>query len=91
MNSTHNEQTYPLQEALRAQQALRELADLPPERFPLRDFVGMISDEIETLRKKGHNDQRIAKTICNSSGIVISPEEVAEYYAPPEARHAPPR
>ncbi len=89
MSGTQNEKAYSLQEALRAQQALRALAGLQPELFPVRAFVGMISDEIETLREKGHTDQQIADTIRNNSSIAISAQEVADFYAPPELRHAP--
>ena len=51
MSSTQQEKTYPLEQALRAQKALRDLAGLQPEMFPVSSFVGMVSDEIEALRK----------------------------------------
>jgi hypothetical protein len=82
-------ESYPLEEALRAQKALRELAGLEPERFPVESFVGMISDEIETLRRLGHSDADIARTISANSSIEITPYQLAAYYAPPEARHRP--
>ncbi len=78
--------TFQLDQAVKAQQALRNLANLPPETFPVQAFVGMISDEIEHLRKQGHSDQKIAQTISASSNIQISAEEIAENYAPPEER-----
>ncbi len=81
--------TFSLEEALRAQRALRDLAGLQPERFPVEAFVGMISDEIETLRDQGRSDEEIAGTISANSEIEISAEDIAEYYAPPEARHPP--
>jgi hypothetical protein len=80
-------QSYPLEEALRAQKALRDLAGLPAESFPLEAFVGMISDEIETLRNQGHPDREIAEIISKNSAIQISASEIAEHYAPPAARH----
>lgn len=80
-------QSYPLEEALRAQKALRDLAGLPPEAFALEAFVGMFSDEIETLRKQGHADSEIAAVISKNSAIQISGSEIADHYAPPEARH----
>ena len=79
--------TYPVEEAIRAQKALRELAGLGPEMFPVEAFVGMISDEVETLRKQGHSDEEIARTIAASSKIVITPAEIAANYASPEERH----
>ena len=79
--------TYPLEEALRAQKALRTLAGLGPEMFPVEAFIGMISDEIEQLRKTGHNDEEIAQVIKANSQIEITAAEIAENYASPEQRH----
>ena len=86
--TTHLEaKTYPVEEAVRAQKALRELAGLGPEMFPIQAFVGMISDEVETLRTQGHNDEEIARTITASSRIAITADEIASNYASPEQRH----
>lgn len=87
----HSEKVYSLEEALRAQKALRTLGGLGPEQFPIQAFVGMISDEIEHLRKLGHSDEEIAKVIGANSKIEISAAEIAENYASPEDRHAPPQ
>ena len=81
------EKTYPIEEALRAQRALRDLAGLGPEEFPIQAFVGMISDEIETLRAQGHSNQKIAETITAHSSIAITAEEIATHYASPQERH----
>ena len=78
---------YPIEEALKAQRALRSSAGLGPEMFPVQAFVGMISDEIESLRKQGQSDDEIAALIRKSSAIEITGAEIAEYYAPPEERH----
>jgi hypothetical protein len=78
---------YPLDEALKAQKALRAQAGLGPEMFPMEAFVGMISDEIEVLRKRGKSDDEIAAVIQNSSSIEITGGEIAEHYASPEHRH----
>ena len=80
---------YPIEEALRAQKALREAAGLGPEQFPIQAFVGMISDEIDELRSRGKSDQDIAKLIESSSDIKISAAEIEENYASPEQRHHP--
>ena len=55
--------------------------------FPVQAFVGMISDEVETLRKAGHSDADITSLIESHSRIRITPEELAEHYASPEERH----
>ena len=77
---------YPVEEALKAQKSLREAAGLGPEQFPIQAFVGMISDEIESLRKRGKTDSDIAALIQQSSAIQITADEIAENYAPPEER-----
>lgn len=79
---------YPLQEALKAQTCLRDAAGLGPEMFPVGAFVGMISDEIEALRKTGRTDDQIAELIGQSSAIQITGQEIADHYAAPEQRHA---
>ena len=78
---------YPLDQILRAQSALRAAANLPPENFPAEAFIGMVSDEIEALRKLGKSDTDIAAIIQQSSGITIPPQTITENYAPPEDRH----
>lgn len=83
----HPNKTYPIEEALKAQKALRSAAGLGPEAFPIQAFVGMISDEIEQLRKLGQTDQQIAKVITSSSKIEITAEEIAENYASAQERH----
>ena len=89
MSHPTDTKTYPLAEAIRAQAALRNLAGLGPEPFPLPAFVGMISDEVETLRLKGHSDEDIARAIRSHSTIEITAEDIAEHYASAEQRHAP--
>lgn len=79
--------SYPLEEAIKAQTSLREAAGLGPEQFPIQAFVGMISDEIESLRKQGQSDTAIAAIIRHNSAIEISAAEIAENYAAPEERH----
>ena len=78
--------SYPLEEAVKAQKALRMAAGLGPEKFPIQAFVGMISDEVEVLRKLGKTDDEIASIIRQSSSIEITPEEIADNYATGEER-----
>jgi hypothetical protein len=87
MSEGQHENTFPLEEAIRAQKALRELAGLAPEMFPVEAFVGMISDEVEILRKQGHSDEEIAQTIEANSRIAITAADIATNYASPEERH----
>ncbi|NYF92283.1 hypothetical protein RBB79_00055 (plasmid) [Tunturiibacter empetritectus] len=78
---------YSVEEAIKAQKALRSAAGLGPEQFPIQAFVGMISDEIESLRKRGKTDDDIAEMIQQNSTIEITPQQIAENYASPEERH----
>lgn len=79
--------TYPIEEALKAQRSLRDAAGLEPEQFPMEAFVGMISDEIESLRKRGRTDDEIASIIRSNSAIEITAAEIEQNYASPEQRH----
>lgn len=78
---------YPVEEAIKAQKALRSAAGLAPEQFPIQAFVGMISDEVESLRERGKTDEEIAAIIQQNSAIEITAEQIAENYASPEERH----
>lgn len=81
--------TYLIDQAVRAQQALRDAAGLGAERFPIEAFVGMISDEIQVLRAQGKSDTEIAELISANSTIEITAAEIADHYASPEKRHQP--
>ena len=89
MSHDNAPKSYPIEEALCAQKALRQQAGLGPELFPIEAFVGMISDEIETLRSKGHSDEDIARTIPSNSKIEITAAEIAANYASPAAERHP--
>ena len=82
-------QMYPVEEAIRAQRALREAAGLEPEQFPIQAFVGMISDEVEQSRQQGKSDEEVASLIEANSSIKIT-ASIAENYARPEERHQHP-
>ena len=76
-----------LEEALQAQKALRNAAGLGEEQFPIQAFVGMISDEIDSLRRRGLSDRDIANLIQENSSIRITADEIAANYASPDERH----
>ena len=76
-----------LEEALKVQKVLRDAAGSGPEVFPLPAFVGMISDEVETLRDMGKSDREIAAMIEANSAIRITADDIAAHYATPEQRH----
>ena len=78
---------YPVEEAVRAQKALRTAAGLGLEMFPFQAFVDMISDEIDVLREAGQTDEQIAASIRRNSAIQITGEDITRYYSSPEQRH----
>jgi hypothetical protein len=86
-----HEQSYPLDEAMKAQAALRSAARMPPERFPLPQIIGMFSDEIETLRNQGRPDNEIAAIISGNSIMRVTADEIQKFYATPEDRHKDPQ
>ena len=81
-----HEQSYPLEEAMKAQAALRSAARMPPERFPLPQIISMFSDEIEALRNQGRPDDEIAAIIAGSSTMRVTANEIQKFYSSPEAR-----
>jgi hypothetical protein len=78
--------TFTAQQAAQANTALRAALDLPPEAFPVAQFVAMISDEIEQMRAAGHSDGAIALIVRESTGGTITATDIEQHYAPPEAR-----
>ena len=78
---------FTLEQALNAQQALRTAAGLAEEDFPIQAFIGMLSDEIEALRKQGKSDEEITSLINRAAGTDITSSTVQENYASAEQRH----
>ena len=82
-----NNKGYSIEEALSAQKALRKAAGLGPEQFPVEAFVGMISDEVEALRKQGKSDDDIARVVRENSKIELTGADIAKNYASHGQRH----
>jgi hypothetical protein len=72
-----------------AQTALRKALGLPAEQFPVRAFIGMISDEIEQLRHQGEDDSAIARLVVQATGKAITAEMITQFYASPHDRGRP--
>ena len=83
---TSDSTTFTAEQAAQANTALRAALDLPPEAFPVPQFVAMISDEVEQLRAAGHDDAAIAQMVRASTGGELTAEDIGRHYAPPEAR-----
>ena len=78
--------TFTAEQAAQANTALRAVLNLPPEAFPVPQFVAMISDEVEQLRAAGHDDEAIAQMVRESTGGELTAEDIGAHYAPPETR-----
>ena len=70
--------------------ALRAELGLPPQRFPIETFVGMISDEIEAMRDAGKSDGDISRILRERCAIDIDAATLARHYASPNERRQPP-
>ena len=79
---------FTIDESIRAQKAMRAELNMPEEMFPIPAFVGMVSDEIDKLRKAGRSDADIAAIVKEATGKDIPPDAIAAHYATPEEREA---
>jgi hypothetical protein len=59
---------------------LRDALGLPPRHFSLRDFIGMISDEIQQFRDAGKSDTQIVNLIKVAVAIAVPVESIALYF-----------
>lgn len=82
----NDEHTFTADQAAAATTAMRMSLGLPPEQFGVAQFVAMISDEIEKLRKAGNSDEEIAAMVRESTGSTIDAAEIAAHYASKEER-----
>ncbi|MDP9024110.1 MAG: hypothetical protein M3N13_01880 [Candidatus Eremiobacteraeota bacterium] len=89
MMQNGEERTYSAEQAATANTVLRAALGLPPQRFGAEQFVGMISDEIEDLRRSGKTDVDIARLIGERCGIDIDASSITQFYAPPAERGRP--
>ena len=79
---------FSLAESLRAQQAMRDELGLPAEVFQPPQLVGMVSDEIEQLRARGWNDEKIAELITKASGQKLEADAIKRHFVEREDRRA---
>ena len=74
--------TFTVYQVAGAQKALRSVARLPDERFPVQVFIALLGDEIQALREDGKTDREIASLINWAAGVNITASDVTEYHAP---------
>ena len=65
---------------MRAQAALRSAAGEGEESFDEQQLVGMLSDEISTLRAAGSTDEDIAALLKTDAGLDLSAETIGRFY-----------
>lgn len=82
----NNELSFSTEQLVAVQKVLRHSLHLPPEKFPLQAFVGMISDEIEQLRSRGLSDEEIAGLVASTTGVPVRADAIRLYYVSSEAR-----
>ncbi|HEV2737228.1 MAG TPA: hypothetical protein VGU66_01485 [Candidatus Elarobacter sp.] len=84
-----NDERYTAGDAATANTVLRAALGLAPERFGTEQFVGMISDEIDLLRRAGKTDAEIAQLLEKDGGLDVSADAITQFYADPDERRRP--
>ena len=70
--------TYTADQVARAAKELRDAAGAPEERFPVRQVISMLSDEVRLLRERGFSDERIAD-LFTGFDIQASADDIRHY------------
>ncbi len=71
---------FSLNQAMKAQAALREAAGEGEETFDERQLVGMLSDEIRTLRASGSDDEEISQILKTQANVDLDTETIKAFY-----------
>ena len=71
---------FTLEQAMKAQAALRDAAGADEERFDAQQLVGMLSDEIRVLRETGMTDEAIANLLETKADLPIGAETITQFY-----------
>jgi len=79
--------TFSIDEAIKAQRALRQTLGLGDERFEVSEFVAMVSDEIEQMKADGKSSADIVAIVAETTGHRMDAADIDRHYVPPERRH----
>ncbi len=71
---------YTLDQAMKAQAALRSTAGEGEEVFDDQQLVGMLSDEIRALRASGSTDEDISALLKTSAGLDLDAQTIGRFY-----------
>ena len=80
-----SKQTFTMAEAAAAQQALRDVMSLGPERLSTDALIGMLGDEIDQLRRLGESDADIARVVTDAIGRPFATAALTRSAAQPPA------
>jgi len=82
------EATFSVEQTMRAKSALRGMIGIGADALPSRSFFALLADEIDQLRKLGHDDIAIAAAIAEAVGVEVAPSLVVAH-APASAKPKP--
>lgn len=80
---------FSIDDVVLAQNEMRHMLCLPDPQFSMPTFIGMLSDEIEQMRRAGHTDELVAETIRRATGQHVEAGDVGRYYLSIEERGRP--
>ena len=84
------EATFSVDDTAVAQRTLRAAMGLGPQAFAAAAFIGMLSDEIEQLRRLDKSDAEIARLIGDAVGKEVTPAMIERHYVSLAARRGRP-
>jgi hypothetical protein len=73
---------YNIEQVIYARKVLRDSMNLETQTFPLSAVIGMLSDEIDAMRKAGISDITISKLMGLGLGDAVSVRDIQKYFAP---------
>jgi hypothetical protein len=78
--------SFSVDDVVLAQNEMRYIFGFPEQRFSFSTFIGMLSDEIEQMRRAGYTDETVAQTVSRAKGQSVEASDVQRYYLSVEER-----
>lgn len=73
--------SFTVEQTMRAKSALRATLGVGADALSSRSFFALLADEIDQLRKLGHDDPAIAALIATAVGFEVAPSLIATHAA----------